>query len=318
MTQMIRVGLDLGGTKIAAIALNMAGTVVFERRIATPRDDYTQTIRALGALTQAAEAATAAYACVGIGIPGSISPHSGLVQNANSTWLNGKPLKADIETALARPVRLANDANCLAMSEAHDGAAAGAASVFAIILGTGCGGGMVINRALHQGHHSIAGEWGHTPLPWPDADEYPGPECWCGKTGCLETWLSGPGLSRDHHQITGATMTAEQIATAAANGDSAATKTLDRHVGRLARGVAAVLGIVDTDIVVIGGGLSAMAHLYERLPDLVARHVFTGHFTTDIRPAAHGDASGVRGAARLWAADECAGKDDPAMPRGTP
>lgn len=302
----IRVGIDLGGTKIAAIAFGETDEVLFESQAATPREDYEATIAAIAALVTEAETATGARAWVGVGMPGSISPASGLVQNANSTWLNTRPFDHDLAEALERPLRFANDANCFALSEARDGAAREADTVFGVILGTGCGGAIVTGKQLLTGRHAIAGEWGHTPLPAPTPDEQPGPECWCGRRGCLETWLSGPGLAEDHVRSGGAALTAEQIAGVAARGDELATATLSRHLDRLARGLGNVVDIVDPDVIVIGGGLSNLAHLYDQLPGAVAPHVFADSPRVDIRPPAHGPASGVRGAARLWTAHEAA------------
>jgi fructokinase len=234
-------------------------------------------------------------------MPGSISPATGLVQNANSTWLNGRRFGEDLAAAIGADVRMANDANCFALSEARDGAAAGAGSVFGVIIGTGCGGGIVIDGRLVDGPRGIAGEWGHTPLPWPRPDEFPGPVCWCGRNGCLETWVSGPAVAADHARIAGARLTAEAVAAAAAGGDATASATLARHADRLARGLGVVCNMLDPEVIVLGGGLSQLAHLYEALPRLVAPHLFADHVRIDIRPPRWGDASGVRGAAWLWA-----------------
>jgi fructokinase len=229
-------------------------------------------------------------------MPGSISPRTGLIRNANSVWLNGERFGQDLEAVLARPVRLANDANCLALSEAADGAGAGAGVVFAAILGTGCGGGLVVDGRLVEGRNGVAGEWGHTPLPWPTDQEHPGPACWCGRRGCLETWISGPALAADH----GAGLTAPQIVEAARAGEPGAQGTLGRYVDRLGRALAGVVDLIDPDVIVLGGGMSNVGELYERLPAAVAPHVFADGFDTPIRPAVHGDSSGVRGAAWLW------------------
>jgi len=301
-----RIGIDLGGTKIAAIAFAADDQVVFEHRVPTPRHDYEGVIAAIVELVRMArEAAGAApdETTIGIGTPGSLSPATGLMQNANSTWLNGKPFKADLERALGQEIFMENDANCLALSEARDGAAQGAKSVFAVILGTGTGGGLIFNGHIITGRNAIGGEWGHNPLPWPQEDELPGPRCWCGRRGCLETWLSGPGMAADHERATGQTLTARQIATAAARGDTAAQATLARHAQRLARGLAHVVNIFDPDVIVLGGGLSNMAHLYEQLPDLMRPWIFADAPRITIRPPKHGDASGVRGAARLGGID---------------
>jgi fructokinase len=296
----LMVGVDLGGTKIEAAALDATGRVQARRRIASPRGDYDATIRALAGLIAAVEDEAGAHGTIGIAIPGSISPRTGLIQNANSVWLNGRPLHADLETALDRPVRLANDANCFAISEAVDGAAAGARIVFGVIIGTGCGGGIVIDGRVVDGPRGIGGEWGHNPLPWTDATEHPGPQCWCGRRGCMETWVSGTGMAADHAQITGERATAEEVAERAAHGDEQARATLDRHASRLARGLAQMVNVLDPDVIVLGGGLSKLAHLYAQLPGRMAPWIFADNATVDVRPPRWGDASGVRGAAWLW------------------
>jgi fructokinase len=296
----LRVGVDLGGTKIAGVVLAADGQMLAEHRIPSPRHDYGATVRAIGAMVRALEAGVGGQSSVGIGIPGSVAPASGLVQNANSTWLNGKPLQRDLEAHLGRPVRLANDANCFALSEAVDGAGAGARGVFGVILGTGCGGGLVLNGAIIDGPRGIGGEWGHNPLPWASAEEHPGATCWCGRVGCMETWVSGPGLEADHARATGERIAAEEIAARATGGDADARATLDRHASRLARGLAQVINIFDPDVIVLGGGLSKLAHLYEVLPDLAAPHVFAEPAQVVVMPPAWGDAGGVRGAAWLW------------------
>jgi fructokinase len=298
-----RIGVDLGGTKIAGVVLGTDDRVLAEARQPSPRHDYVGTIQAIGQVIEALEAQAAdstGSASIGIGMPGAISPRTGRVHNANSTWLNGKPLHVDLETALGRPVRLSNDANCFALSEAQDGAAAGARIVFGVILGTGCGGGIVIDGKLVDGPHGIAGEWGHTPLPWTSAIEAPGPQCWCGQHGCLETWVSGTALAADHLRVTGETLVGDEIVTRASAGDALARATLDRHADRLARGLALITNVLDPDVFVLGGGLSQMPHLYEALPRLMARHIFSDHSAPVIRQPLWGDASGVRGAARLW------------------
>jgi fructokinase len=239
-------------------------------------------------------------ASVGVGAPGSVSPATGLMRNANSTWLNGRPFREDLEAALGRPVRLANDANCLALSEAVDGAAAGARAVFAVIVGTGCGGALTVGGQLVEGVSGVAGEWGHTPLPWPAADETPGPACWCGLSGCLETWISGTGLARDHEARGGGRMTAEAIAVAARAGDEAAAASLERYLDRLGRGLAVICNIVDPDVIVFGGGMSKVGEIYEHLPGKMTPYVFSNEWRGRVAPAHWGDASGVRGAARLW------------------
>jgi fructokinase len=296
----LRLGIDLGGTKIAGVALAPGGALVAEHRMASPRNDYRATLDAIGEMVARLERAAGAQGTVGIGMPGSLVPGSGQVQNANSTWLNGQRFQSDLEAHLGRPVRLANDANCFALSEAVDGAGAGAPSVFGVILGTGCGGGLVFGGALVDGPLGIGGEWGHNPLPWADADEHPGPLCWCGRRGCMEAWVSGPALEADHARVTGESLACATIAARAAGGDAAAGATLDRHAGRLARGLAHVMNIFDPHVVVLGGGLSNLSHLYEALPDRIGAYLFTTRPRTTIRRPQRGDASGVRGAAWLW------------------
>jgi fructokinase len=295
-----RIGIDLGGTKIAGIALDGTGATLAEYRTASPRADYGATIAAIGAVVQHLEQAAGRQGSIGIGMPGSVSPATGRVQNANSTWLNGRDLKADLEAHLGRPVRLANDANCFALSEATDGAAAGVPSVFGVIIGTGCGGGIVINGRLIDGPRGIGGEWGHNPLPWAEPSEHPGQTCWCGRPGCLETWVSGTGMAADHTRVTGIELTGPAIADAAAAGDAAARATLARHASRLARGLSHVVNLIDPHVIVLGGGLSQMAGLYTALPPLMAHYVLADVAHVDIRPPKWGDASGVRGAAWLW------------------
>ena len=301
--RLARIGIDLGGTKIAAIALNEAGKALFSARVPTPRGDYEGVIAAITRLVDEAEEAAglpARSAAVGLGMPGSISARTGLVQNANSTWLNGRPFAQDLKAALQRSIRLANDANCFALSEAADGAGRGAKTVFGVIVGTGCGGGLVVDGRILSGRNRIGGEWGHNPLPWPREDEHPGPRCWCGRRGCLETWISGSGLERDFAAVTGRKLTGEEIASAAAHGDAPAAAALERHAERLARGLAHVVNLFDPEVIVLGGGLSALPHLYEALPALMEPWIFCDAPALDIRPPAHGAASGVRGAARLW------------------
>jgi fructokinase len=300
-----RIGIDLGGTKIAGLVFDRRNRVIAETRRPAPRDDYASTI---GAVTDViaelehriGDVPDAGRASIGIGMPGSVSPVSELVQNANSTWINGRPFGRDLEAALGRAVRLANDANCFALSEAEDGAGRGASSVFGVIIGTGCGGGVVVSGRLVEGPHAMTGEWGHTPLPWVGADEVPGPRCWCGRHGCMETWVSGTGLAADHARVTGQHATGEAIVAAASTGDAAARASLERHADRLARGLAMIANILDPEVVVLGGGLSQLVHLYEALPKLMTRHMFTDHPKPVICPPVWGDASGVRGAARLW------------------
>jgi fructokinase len=296
----LRVGVDLGGSKIAGIALLPDGTVAAERRMPAPRHDYDATVAAIGDIVASLESKAGARGTVGLGMPGSVSPATGLVQGANSTWLNDQPFARDVEERLGRSVRVANDANCFALSEAVDGAGAGAASVFGVILGTGCGGGLVCNGRLIDGPQRIAGEWGHNPLPWAAGDEHPGPMCWCGRRGCLETWVSGPGLEADHARIAGAVLTCEAIAARASAGDGGAGATLDRHAHRLARGLAHVVNVFDPHVIVLGGGLSHLSHLYAVLPGLMAPYVFAARPQVTVKPPRWGDAGGVRGAAWLW------------------
>lgn len=293
-------GIDLGGTKIAAVVLGANGEELWARRLATPRDDYDATIGAIAMLVQDGEHAVGQAVSVGLGIPGAPSRASGLIKNANSTWLNGKPLQQDLEAALGRPVRLANDANCLVVSEAADGAAAGAAVVFGVILGTGTGGGVVVNGRLLDGVNAIGGEWGHNPLPWPEADELPGAACYCGRSGCIETWLSGPALARDYARAGGDPVPSEVIVVRAAAGENRAQETLSRWEHRLAKALATVINVLDPDVIVVGGGLSRLPGIYDRIPQLWGPWVFSDVVATRFVPAAFGDASGVRGAAWLW------------------
>jgi len=298
VTTTLRIGIDLGGTKTEAIALGEGGTERARRRVATPQGSYDGTIRTIRELVTALESDLAASASVGIGIPGTISPQTGLIKNANSTWLIGKPFDRDLAAALGRPVRLANDADCFVLSEASDGAGAGAATVFGVILGTGVGGGIVVGGRLLAGPNAIAGEWGHNPLPWPKDAERPGARCYCGKNGCIETFLSGPGLARDH----GGTLSGADIAALAAAGDADALAALERYEDRLARALATVINIIDPEVVVLGGGLSKLTRLYDTVPRLWGRHVFSDAVATRLAPPVHGDSSGVRGAAWLWPA----------------
>lgn len=296
----MRIGVDLGGTKIEAIALAPDGRVLHRRRIAAPQGDYDASVTAIVALVGELERDTAQRGSVGVGIPGAISPSSGLVKNANSTWLVGHPLGDDLSRALDRPVRLANDANCFALSEAVDGAAAGAPIVFGVILGTGTGGGVVIDGRLVDGRNLIAGEWGHNPLPAPRDDERPGPPCYCGRRGCIETFLSGPALRRDHHAATGEDLAAEEIAARADTGDAGAMASLSRYEDRLARALASVMNLLDPHVIVLGGGLSNIARLYANVPARWGPYVFSDRVETTVVRAMHGDSSGVRGAAWLW------------------
>ena len=292
----MRLGLDLGGTKIEVVALDPSEQERHRRRIATPQGDYVATLHAIIDLIAAAEADLACRATVGLGIPGSLSVQSGTVRNANSTCLNGQPLQADLERLLGRPVRIENDANCLALSEATDGAAEGAAVAFAVILGTGVGGGLVVNGQLISGRNRIAGEWGHNPLPWPNAAEWDGPPCWCGRRGCLETWLSGPALAASYSQ------SADAIAleAAAEAGDHLAIQVLDLWLDRCARALASIVNVIDPDVIVLGGGLSKIRDLPTRLQTYWEPWIFSDRVETRIVTARYGDSSGVRGAARLW------------------
>jgi fructokinase len=301
-SELLSLGIDLGGTKIAVVVFDDDGSVLWETRVATPREDYDGTIEAIAVLVAQGEHAVRRSCSIGIGIPGALSPATGLVRNANSTWLIGRPFHQDLERRLGRPVRLANDANCLAVSEAFDGAAAGADVVFAVILGTGVGGGVVIGGRVVTGVNAIAGEWGHNPLPWPADDERPGPACYCGKHGCIETFLSGPGLAADYVRCGGPPVRSEDVVARADAGDPVATATLEVWMQRLGRSLASVMNILDPDVIVVGGGLSRIGRLYERVPELWRDWVFADRVDTRIVPAKHGDASGVRGAARLWTA----------------
>jgi fructokinase len=305
----MRIGIDLGGTKIEAIVLDAAGVVTFRERRSTPRGDYDGTLDAISALVQHADQAVGRPCTVGIGMPGAVSPATGLVKNANSTWLNGRQLGPDLEARLGRAVRLANDANCFALSEASDGAAAGGGVVFGVIIGTGCGGGVVVNGRVLTGPNAIAGEWGHNPLPWPADDERPGPSCYCGKRGCLETFISGPGLARDYAASLNhdpPQLDAAAIVTLAGAGDPVARAALERYAHRLARGLATVVNALDPDVIVLGGGMSNVPLLYEAVPRLLPAFVFSDRVDTRIVPPAHGDSSGVRGAAWLWSVQEAA------------
>jgi fructokinase len=300
----MRIGVDLGGKKIEAVLLDRAGTVRFHNRIAAPQRDYAATVAAITALVERADskAGSGGGACVGIGIPGTISPATVLVKNANSTWLNGRPLDRDLGLALGRPVRIANDANCFALSEAIDGAAAGAHTVFGAIPGSGVGGGLVIEGRVLTAANAIAGEWGHNPLPWPTPAELPGPECWCGRRGCVETWSSGPGpgLTRTYMERTGRALDAAEIAERAAGGNAEAGESMTQYEERLARALAHMVNIFDPDIIVLGGGLSNIAWLYENLPRLWEQWIFSDRVATRIVPPLYGHSSGVRGAAWLW------------------
>ncbi len=293
---MVRIGVDFGGTKIEAAALDADGRFLSRVRGTSPRNYKAGLIAVRDLVAEAERQAGVQGASVGVGGPGSPSPVTGMMRNANSTELNGRPFTDDLARVLERPVRYANDANCLALSEAADGAGAGHAVVFAVILGTGCGAGVTVGGEIIEGRNAIAGEWGHMPLPWPTAQEHPGPKCWCGRRNCLELWVSGTGFTRDH----GGAKTAEEIVALSRTGDAGATASLDRYIDRLARGLAVVCDVLDPDAIVLGGGMSNVDELYERLPGAIAPLAFSDVFTTPVLRAVHGDSSGVRGAARLW------------------
>jgi fructokinase len=295
----MRIGIDLGGTKIEVVALDADGRERFRQRIASPKGNYLATIGAIQSLVGMAEQVVGPSS-VGIGIPGAVSPATGLIKNSNSIWLNGQPLAQDLVAALGREVRLANDANCFALSEAVDGAGAGKRVVFGVIVGTGTGGGLTIDGRTIVGANAIAGEWGHNPLPWPDAGEWPGPACYCGRTGCIETFLSGPALERDYAAASGTRLDAESIVNRAEAGEPEATAVLERYERRMARALASVINVVDPDAIVLGGGLSNIERLYRNLPKLWGRFVFSDAVATPLIRAVHGDSSGVRGAAWLW------------------
>jgi fructokinase len=295
----MEIGIDFGGTKIEAAALGPDGQFIARRRMPNP-GGYEAAIRTVCDLVDRVERETGQAGRVGVGAPGSVSPRTGVMRNANSVWLNGRPFRQDLEAALSRPVHLANDANCLALSESVDGAAAGERTVFAVIIGTGCGGGLVIDGRLIEGANGIGGEWGHIMLP-PAPGEFPGPECWCGRHGCVETWVSGPAMARDHSVRSGQPLRdAEAIVAAARGGDQNARCTVDRYIDRLGRALAVICNILDPDVFVFGGGLSNMHELYERLPGAILPHVFSDTWQAKLVPARWGDSSGVRGAARLW------------------
>jgi predicted NBD/HSP70 family sugar kinase len=303
----VRFGIDLGGTKTELIALDGDGRVLLRRRQPTPRDDYPGTVETIARLLEAAESELGVAGSLGIGTPGAVSRLTGRMKNCNSTWLNGQPLLEDLQQRLGRPVRIANDANCFALSEATDGAAAEAEVVFGVILGTGCGAGVVVRGQALTGPNAIAGEWGHNPLPWPRDAERPGPPCYCGQSGCLETWISGPGLARDLKAVSGLDLPALELAARAGQGDAACEAALNRYEDRLARGLAHVINILDPDVIVLGGGLSNLARLYDNVPRLWAGYVFSDSVQTRLVAPLHGDSSGVRGAAWLW-------RMDPAQP----
>jgi fructokinase len=301
-----RIGVDLGGTKIEVLALDRHGRERHRRRVPTPQGDYEGTLDAIAGLVAEADAALGERASVGVGTPGSISRASGLLRGANSVCLNGRPIREDLSARLSRDVRITNDANCFALSEATDGAGEGADVVFGVILGTGVGAGIVVRGRVLDGPNGIAGEWGHNPLPWPADDERPGAPCFCGRSGCIETFVSGPGLARDHRQATGAVATAEAIVAGAASGDPGCEATLQRYEARLARALAHVINLLDPDVIVLGGGLSNLERLYAHIPPLWGPWVFSDRVDTKLVRHRHGDASGVRGAAWLWPPDRAA------------
>ncbi|EMD1657218.1 fructokinase [Pluralibacter gergoviae] len=299
----MRIGIDLGGTKTEVIALSDRGEALYRHRLPTPRDDYRQTIEVIARLVEAAEKETGQRGSVGVGIPGAISPFSGRVKNANSTWLNGQPFDKDLSRRLDREVRIANDANCLAVSEAVDGAAAGAQTVFAVIIGTGCGAGVALGGRAHIGGNATAGEWGHNPLPWMDADELRYREevpCYCGRQGCIETFISGTGFATDYQRLSGQAREGSEIIRLADEQDPLAGLALTRYELRLAKSLAHVINILDPEVIVLGGGMSNVDRLYKTVPPLIKQFVFGGECATPVRKAVHGDSSGVRGAAWLW------------------
>ena len=296
----MRIGIDLGGTKTESVAIDDTGAELARLRVPTPSHSYDEIVASIVRLVRDTEERVGQAGSVGVGIPGAISPATGLVKNANTVVLIGRPFDRDLAQALGRPVRVANDANCFALSEASDGAGAGARVVFGVIVGTGTGGGVVVDGKLLTGPHAIAGEWGHNPLPWPRDDERPGPPCYCGRSGCIETFLAGPSLARDHKLHTGETRDAGDIARRADAGDAAAVATMHRHEDRMARSLACVINILDPDVIVLGGGVSNIARLYREVPPRLGQYVFSDTVSTPILPARHGDSSGVRGAAWLW------------------
>jgi fructokinase len=300
----MRIGVDLGGTKIEAIALANGGETLLRHRVDTPKNDYQATVQAIADLVILMEKETGQAGTVGVGTPGAVAPGTGLMKNANSVCLNGKPFKTDLEAILQRTIRTMNDANCFALSEATDGAAAGADVVFGVIVGTGTGGGVVINGKPLIGPNAIAGEWGHNPLPWPEPEELPGTLCYCGKHGCIETFISGTGLARDHQKITGESLIGAEIVQKAQQGDEGAEATLQRYERRMAKSLASVIDLIDPDIIVLGGGMSNVERLYKNVPEIWSDYVFSSGMDDPVRtrllPPRHGDSSGVRGAAWLW------------------
>jgi fructokinase len=300
MTEGVRIGIDLGGTKIAGVALDAGGATLARERVATPQGDYEGTLDAVADVVGGLEAATRAKGSVGIGTPGVISPATGLFKNASAVYLNGRPGHDDLEARLGRPIRIGNDANCFALAEAVDGAGQGFGVVFGVILGTGAGGGIVVDGRILEGPNAVAGEWGHNPLPWPHPSEYPGPACFCGRNGCLERWISGTGLSQDHEAVTGEDLDGAAIVRHAEAGDAAAGATLERYIDRLARGLAQVINTLDPDVIVLGGGVSQVERLYREIPPLWQDSVYSDRCDTPLRPPVHGAEGGVRGAAWLW------------------
>jgi len=296
----LRIGIDLGGTKIEFVALERDGREVHKHRVATPRGDYDATVRAIMEGVERIERELGRSATVGVGIHGTISGITHTVKNANSTWMNGKPFDKDLSRVLKREVRCANDANCLAVSEATDGAGAGKSMVFAVILGTGCGGGIAVDGRVHNGPNGVAGEWGHTVLPWMRPEEFPGPACYCGFRGCIETWISGTGLEKDYERATKTKLLGKEIVARSAAGEAEAMACLDRYEDRLTRSLAQIVNILDPDVIVLGGGVSQVPRLYQNVPKRLMEYVFGREADTPMLVAKHGDASGVRGAAWLW------------------
>ncbi|MFY9747034.1 MAG: ROK family protein [Acidobacteriaceae bacterium] len=296
----VRIGIDWGGTKIEALAMDADSNELCRVRIPTLRHDYEGSIRAAVEMVASIERQVGTTGPIGVGIPGTIVPATGLVKNANSTWLNGRPLEKDLSVALGREVRCVNDANCLAVSEAVDGAAAGKAVVFAVILGTGCGGGIALDGRMHSGPNGLAGEWGHNPLPWQRPDEFPGDLCYCGQRGCIERWLCGPALEEDYRRSSGSALAGSAIAAAAEAGEALAVAAMERYEDRFARALAQVVNLLDPDMIVLGGGVSRIERLYRNVPPKIAHWAFGKSAATPVVPAKHGDSSGVRGAARLW------------------
>ena len=296
----MRIGIDLGGTKIEAIALDDNGQEVIRHRVATPAGDYAGTLQAIVELVDYIESSINHSASIGVGTPGSLSPVSGLLRNSNSVCMNGQPVKQDLQKLLGREIRMSNDANCFALSEATDGAAKGAAIVFGVIIGTGTGAGIIINGKVLDGPNAIAGEWGHNPMPWPEQSELPGPQCYCGKQGCIETFLSGPGLTHEYQRVSGKTLSAIEIVEQAAASNEQAEASLQRYEGRMARGLAHIINILDPNIIVLGGGMSNVQRLYKNVPELWDEYIFSDVVNTRLLPPLYGDSSGVRGAAWLW------------------